>query len=151
MIQLRDDASPTALFQQCDQPAKLLRSYLPLAQQQPADAVLQQYQACGRILAKCLLEGIHVPITFSAALHSMLVDSPGLSTHADECIAMMAAFDPTEAQRLRQMLAARHGDGTELLLTVGGVTGNEDENMLTDSNKEDVACHKVCPQLHHFV
>ena len=141
--QLKDDASPIALFQQCDQPAKLLRSYLPRAQQQPSDATLQQYQACGRILAKCLLEGIHVPITFSAALHSMLVNSPGLSSDAAECIAMMTAFDPEEAQRLRQMLAARHGYGTELLLTVGSVLGNKDQTMLTDSNKEDVACRKV--------
>ena len=150
LMQLKDNSSGTALFQQCDQTVKLLRSYLPPAQQRPSGAVLQQYQACGRILAKCLLEGIHVPITFSTALPSMLVNSPGLSSHADECIAMMAAFDPEEAQRLRQMLAARHGDGTELLLTVGSVLCNDDETLLTDNNK-DIACRKVskCYCLQH--
>ena len=143
LVQLKNDPLPTALFQQCDQPAQLLRNYLPPIQQHLSDATEQQYMACGRILAKCLLEGIHVPITFCQALHCMLVTNPGLSNHVDECCAMLADFDPEEAQRLRQMLAARHGDGTELLLTVGNVMGNDDETMLTDGNKEDVACWKV--------
>ena len=143
VVQLKNDLSPTALFQQCDQPVQLLRSYLPPSQEQLSQTQLQQYQACGRILAKCLLEGIHVPITFSAALHCMLVNQPGLSSHADECLAMLADFDPEEAQRLRQTLAARHGDGTELLLTVGGVMGTDDDTMLTDANKEEIACYKV--------
>ena len=143
LMQVKDDMSVTALFQQCDQPAQLLRSYLPPSQQSLPAAKMERYQACGRILAKCLLEGIHVPITFSAALHCMLVNNPGLSSHVDECLAMLAGYDPEEAQRLRQMLAACHGDGTELLLTVGGVMGTNDETMLTDANKEDTACCKV--------
>ena len=143
LTQLRGDTSPTALFQQCDQSGQLLRSYLPPAQQQLSEITLQHYRACGRILAKCLLEGIHVPITFSPALHNILVNNPGLSCHADECIVMVAAFDPEEALRLRQMLAARHGDGTELLMTVGSVLCNDDETSVTDDNKEDIACRKV--------
>lgn len=63
--------------------------------------------------------------------------------YADDCLAILADFNPEEAQRLRQMLAACHGDGTELLLTVGIVLGNDDETMLTDNNKEDTACRKV--------
>ena len=143
LVQLNNDQRPTALFQQCNQPVQLLRNYLPPAQKRLSDTAMQQYKACGRILAKCLLEGIHVPITFCPALHCMLVNTPGLSSHIDECCAMLAGFDPEEAQRLRQMLAARHGDGTELLLTVGGVLGSDDETMLTDGNKEDIACCKV--------
>ena len=127
LLQLRNDPSAEALFQQCDQPVQLLRNYLLPAQQRLSAAKLQQYQACGRVLAKCLLQGIHVPITFSAALHCMLVNQPGLSSHADECCAMLAGFNPQEAHHLRQTLAARHGDGTELLLTVGAVVGIEDE------------------------
>ena len=73
----------------------------------------------------------------------MLVNQPGLSSHADECCAMLAGFNPEEAHHLRRTLAARHGDGTELLLTVGAVVGTEDETMLTDVNKEDTACRKV--------
>ena len=59
--------------------------------------LLKQYKACGRILAKCLLEGIHIPVSFSAALHCMLVGDELLSSSADECIAMLADFDPEEA------------------------------------------------------
>ena len=143
LTQLKEDASPTALFQQCSQPLQPLRSHLPPAVQYVSANDLEMYEACGRVLAKCLLEGIHVPITFSVALHSMLVNSPGLTSHVDECIAMMAAFDPEEALRLRQMLAARHADGNELFMTVGMILGTEDEAMLTDNNKEDVACQKV--------
>lgn len=143
LVQLKNDPLPTALFQQCDQPAQLLRTYLPPAQQHLSAAAVQQYTAWARILAKCLLEGIHVPITFCQALHCMLVNNPGLSSHVDECCAMLAGFDPEEAQRLLQMLAARHGDGTELLLTVGNVIGDDDETMLTDGNREEVACRKV--------
>lgn len=143
LMQLKEDAAATALFQQCSQPLQPLRSHLPPSSPNPSADQLTMYEACGRVLAKCLLEGIHVPITFSAALHCMLVNSPGLSSHVDECIAMMAAFDPEEALRLRQMLAARHADGNELCMTVGMILGTEDQAMLTDSNKEDVACQKV--------
>ena len=99
--------------------------------------------ACGRILAKCLLEAIHVPINLSAALHCMLVGNDVLSSSADQCISIMAAFDPDESQRLRQVLAAHHGDGTLLLMTVGILLGTPDETPLTDANKEATVCSKV--------
>lgn len=143
LMQLKDDSSPTALFQQCDQPIQLLRNYLPPVQERLSDAAMQHYKAFGRILAKCLLEGIHVPISFCPALHCMLVNNPGLSGDIDECCAMLAGFDPEEAHRLRQMLAACHGDGSKLMLTIGMVMGTDDETMLTDGNKEDVALCKV--------
>ena len=56
---------------------------------------------------------------------------------------MMADYDPDEAQRLRQMLAAHHGDGSELMLTVGSMLGNSDETMVTDANKEEIICQEV--------
>lgn len=76
LSQLTTDTSPTALFQQCDQPSQLLRSYLPPAQPHVSYTALQQYEACGRVLAKCVLEGIHIPVTFSVALHCVLVNAP---------------------------------------------------------------------------
>lgn len=89
------------------------------------------------------MEGIHVPISFSAALHSVLVHDETLSTNSDECIATRAHFDPDEAQRLRQVLAAHHGDGSELMLTVGSMLSNDNETMVTDANKEETICQKV--------
>ena len=142
LVQLGADQSPKALFQQCDNPRRLWRSFLPPAQ--AFDSSRQQpYQAIGRILAKCLLEGIHIPITFSAALHCMLVGDERLSSNLDECIAMMADFDPDEAQRLRQVLAAHHGGGDQLMLSVGSMLGSEDERMVTDASKEEIVCQKV--------
>ena len=142
LIQLGADQTNAALFQQCDETGELWRSLLP--PKQALNATRQQhYQAVGRILAKCLLEGIHVPISFSAALHSVLVHDELLSSSSDECIAMMADFDPDEAQRLRQVLAAHHGDGSELMLTVGSMLSNGDETMVTDANKENIICQKV--------
>ena len=136
--QLGTGESPAALFTTSGR--QLGTSFLPASGLQ---IPLQQYTACGRILAKCLLEGIHVPITFSAALHCMLVGNDVLSSSADDCISIMAAFDPAESQRLRQVLAAHHGDGNDLLMTVGIILGTHDETPLTDANKEAIVCSKV--------
>ena len=126
LLQLKNGTSAAAFFQQCDQLVQLLRSYLPPAWQCLSTAALPsmwphpcQVSAGGHPCAHQFL--------CSAALHAG--QQPG--------------FDLEEAQRLRQMLAARHGDGTDLLLTVGGVMGNEDETLLTDSNKLETACSKV--------
>ena len=141
--QLGTQEGPAALFTRSGR--QLGTSLLPT----PGAQVPQQhYMACGRILAKCLLEGIHVPIIFSAALHCMLVGNdmlcgPAGASSADEYISIMAAFDPDESQRLRQVLAAHHGDGTDLLMTVGLLLGTSDETPLTDANKEGVVCNKV--------
>lgn len=143
LVQLGTDQSPAALFQQSDRTGQLGRSFLP-PQHVPTPEQRQLYQSCGRILAKCLLEGIHVPISFALSLHCMLVHNDTLSGSSDECIAMMAEFDPDEAQRLRQVLSARHGDGSELMLTFGSIMGSEDETAVTDANKEDIVCRKVC-------
>ncbi len=62
LIQLGADQSSAALFQQCDQTRRLWRSFLP-AKHAPNASRQRHYQAVGRILAKCLLEGIHVPIS----------------------------------------------------------------------------------------
>jgi len=59
------------------------------------------------------------------------------------CITMLASYDPAEAQRLRQLLAADYGNGNELMMSVGSVMGTDDESMVTDANKNDVVCHKV--------
>ncbi|DBA78659.1 TPA: hypothetical protein ACH3X1_008577 [Trebouxia sp. C0004] len=76
-------------------------------------------------------------------MHCMLVHHETLSSHADTCIAMLASYDPAEAQRLRQLLAADHGDGDELMMSVGFVMGTDDDGMVTDANKDDVVCRKI--------
>lgn len=135
--QLDTEEGPAALFRRSGR--QLGTSLLPA----PGAQVPQQhYEVCGRILAKCLFEGIHVPITFSAALHCMLVGNYVLSSSADQCISIMAAFDPDESQLLRQVLAAHHGNGTHLLMTVGILLGTPDDTPLTDANKEATVCSK---------
>ncbi len=141
--QLSHQQGATALLQQCDEPVQVFRTYLPPASANLSAEQTQQYVALGRMLVKCLLEGIHVPLNLSAAMHCMLVHHETLSSHADSCIAMLASYDPAEAQRLRQLLAAEHGNGDELMMSVGTVLGTDDESMVTDANKNDVVCRKV--------
>ncbi len=141
--QLSHQQGAAALFQQCDEPVQVFRTYLPPAATKLSAEQTQQYVAFGRMLVKCLLEGIHVPLNLSAAMHCMLAHHETLSSHADTCITLLASYDPAEAQRLRQLLAADHGDGDELMMSVGSVMGTDDESMVTDANKNDVVCRKV--------
>ena len=64
--------------------------YLPPASVNVSAEQTRQYVALGRMLVKCLLEGIHVPLNLSAAMHCMLVHRETLSSHADTCVAMLA-------------------------------------------------------------
>ena len=86
-----------------------------------------------------------MPVTFSVALHCMLVGNnvQFSSCSADECISMVAALDTAESQHLRQVLAAHHDDGQDLLMTVGIILGSADETPLTNANKEATVCSKV--------
>ncbi len=141
--QLSHQQGAAALFQQCDEPVQVFRTYLPPAATNLSADQTQQYVAFGRMLVKCLLEGIHVPLNLSAAMHCMLVRHETLSSHADTCITLLASYDPAEAQRLRQLLAADHGDGDELMMSVGSVMGTDDESLVTDANKNGMVCRKV--------
>lgn len=142
-VHLSQQQGFSALFQQCDEPAQMLRSFLPPCTEQLPAQLQAQYTALGRILAKCLLEGIHVPLNLSAALHCMLVREEAIQQQADACIGMLSDYDPDEANRLRQLLALRHGNGEELLVSVGSVLGSDEESLVTDANKEDLARQKV--------
>lgn len=145
-VQLAADQTATALFKQCDDHQPVDRTLLPpLDRSMPA--TWQTYEAVGRILAKCMLEGIHVPITFCSALHCFLVDQEILSQDSHECIAMMAEFDPDEARRLVQVLSTEFGDGQEIQLIAGSILGNDNDNLVTDANKEGLVCCKVRSQL----
>ena len=141
--QLGHEHGAAALLQQCDEPFQVFRSLLPSASRCLSAKQKKQYRAFGRMMVKCLLEGIHIPLNLSAAVHCMLVHHETLSSHADTCIAMMANFDPAEAQRLRQLMAADHGNGDELMMSVGAVMDTDDDTMVTDSNKSEVVCRKV--------
>ena len=149
--QLSHEQGAAALFQQCDEPVQVFRSFLPPASRSLSAEQTKQYTAFGRMMVKCLLEGIHVPLNLSAAMHCMLVHHETLSSHADTCIAMLANFDPAEAQRLRQLLAADHGDGDELMMSVGAVMGTDDDTMVTDTSKSEVVCRKVLKLSVHAV
>jgi len=53
---------------------------------------------------------------------------------------VVSDFDPDEAQRLRQVLAAHHGDSIfELMLTVGSMLGSS-ETMPTRSRSSARRC-----------
>ncbi len=145
-VQLAADQTATALFKQYDGHQRVDRTLLPpLDRSMPATS--QAHEAFGRILAKCMLEGIHVPITFCPALHCFLVEQEILSPDSHECIAMMAEFDPDEARRLAQVLNVEFGDGREMLLSAGSILGNDNEDLVTDANKEKLVCCKVRSQL----
>lgn len=127
--QLSHQQGATALFRQCDEPVQVFRTFLPPAATRLSAQQTQQYVSFGNMLVKCMLEGIHVPMNLSAAMHCMLVHHETLSSHADTCIAMLASYSPAEAQRLRQLLAADHGDDDELMMSVGSVMRTDDERV----------------------
>ena len=93
--ELSHQQGAAALFQQCDEPVQVFRTYLPPAATNLSAEQTQQYVAFGRMLVKCLLEGIHVPLNLSAAMHCMLVHNETLSSHADICITMLARSQTT--------------------------------------------------------
>ena len=141
--ELSHQQGAAALLQQCDEPVLVFRTYLPPASANLSAEQTQQYVALGRMLVKCLLEGNHVPLNLSAAMHCMPVHHETLSSHVDTCITMLASSIPAEAQRLRQLLAADHGDGDALMMSVGSMMRTDDESKVTDANKNDVVCRKV--------
>lgn len=111
--------------------------------------VLQEYTAFGRVLAKCILEGICVPIKFCTALHAFLLQQETPCTNATLALALMAEFDPVEAQSLRQTLhALLASPQADLGVTYGMLLGNDDETPLTAANVDAVLCIKVSDQWH---
>eukprot|EP00899_Mesostigma_viride_P017184 jgi/Mesvir1/25467/Mv01732-RA.3 len=100
---------------------------------------LKQLRGVGRALAKCVLEALHVPVSFSAAMCCYLVGDE-LLTHVtdEERLEMLEQFDPVDGRRIRSDLAEAHGDGTAYMLTAGAWMGDgyQDNTFITDSNKE---------------
>eukprot|EP00899_Mesostigma_viride_P007931 jgi/Mesvir1/17139/Mv26415-RA.1 len=98
----------------------------------------QRLRTVGKILAKAVLQCIHVPVQFCSALFCALVAKDDLTQYSTaDCLEMLAEFDPTDARRMRVTLAMKHGDG-ESGITLGALMGDAgaDETLMTDANKE---------------
>eukprot|EP00899_Mesostigma_viride_P022591 jgi/Mesvir1/3516/Mv25303-RA.2 len=92
----------------------------------------------GKVLAKAVLQCIHVPVQFCSALFCALVGKDDLTQYSTaDCLEMLAEFDPTDARRMRITLAMKHGDG-ESGITLGALMGDAsaDETLMTDANKD---------------
>lgn len=61
-IQLSQQSSPDAVFQQCDEPNQVFRSCLPPTASSLSAEHKQRSTAFGKVLVKCLVEGIRVPL-----------------------------------------------------------------------------------------
>eukprot|EP00899_Mesostigma_viride_P007935 jgi/Mesvir1/17142/Mv07566-RA.1 len=107
----------------------------------------QRLRTVGKILAKAVLQCIHVPVQFGSALFCALVAKDDLTQYSTaDCLEMLAEFDPTDARRMRVTLAMKHGDG-ESGITLGALMGDAgaDETLMTDANKDLL----VCKAIHH--
>lgn len=109
-----------------------------------------QYDALGRLLGYCVVQGLHVPLPLPAALLAFLVGAP-LPTELGRAIAWLGAFDPPRAQALRCLLAKRHGPHGEVrgatLAALLGETPLEEPGLaslvVSDANKARLAAEVV--------
>lgn len=126
------------LLEQCDQGASLDRAYLPRA-----GADRKQLQALGRVLAKCLLDGIAVDLELAPTLFATLLDTADAALlRPGTALAHLAAFDTDTASTHRNTLSTRHGAGSNYL-TVGMYLDIDNDTPLTDTNKAALVCQKV--------
>eukprot|EP00854_Cymbomonas_tetramitiformis_P000741 gene741-1209_t len=137
------------MFEQGSTELQMGLHYLPRLDAAMSDDNVREYQAVGRILAKCLLEGIPVSLPFSQAMHSFLLGNEALSDDVDECINLMVSFDPQYANLLHRTLLHRHATGritylsvgqlaqTDGVLRIGGMPAND---IVTDLNKHQAVC-----------
>jgi hypothetical protein len=95
--------------------------------------------ALGRVLGKCLLEGINCGVEFAPVLYACLLGGEARAFATPEgALAHLAAWDRGDAARLRAILLRRLGTGNDAALTVGSLLGNGDGALLTDFTKRDV-------------
>jgi hypothetical protein len=120
----------------CDTQSRDAKCVLPHCDTQSRGAKLASYRAIGRIIAKCVLEGIHIAVEFSAAVHHFLVGDCQLADSADDLLHHLAAYDWARANQLRGIYGLTHGSGRTHRMVVGGLRGNPaDQTPLTDANK----------------
>ncbi|KAK3264080.1 hypothetical protein CYMTET_27158 [Cymbomonas tetramitiformis] len=112
---------------------------------------LDSYEAIGRVLAKCVLEGISVPMDFSAALPYFLTGNEMLSDNTNELFRLYSAFDPTWASTALAVFGMTHGDGRMQQMPAHAITQNslEDDEVLLDRTKELAVSELVRTQLVH--
>eukprot|EP00899_Mesostigma_viride_P026984 jgi/Mesvir1/7470/Mv19233-RA.1 len=107
---------------------------------------LRDLRAVGRVLAKAVLEFLHVPVRFATALCCFLVGDEQLS-HAtpSRCLELMAEFDPVVAGQMRSVLAIAHGSGQEHGMMASMLTrcAAKDDFAITDANKGAVVRQAV--------
>jgi len=124
-----------ALLERREPGAALDLPYLPRA-----GADRGQLAALGRVLAKCLLDGIAVEVEFAPTAYAALLDrAEAAMLRPGTALAHLAAFDADRASTHRSTLSTRLGAGSALL-TAGAYLGNEDETPLSDANKALLVC-----------
>jgi len=95
--------------------------------------------ALGRVLGKCLVEGINCGVEFAPVLYACLLGGEARAFATPEgALAHLAAWDRGDAARLRAILLRRLGTGNDAALTVGSLLGNGDGALLCDFTKRDV-------------
>eukprot|EP00899_Mesostigma_viride_P003087 jgi/Mesvir1/1277/Mv16252-RA.2 len=107
---------------------------------------MDKLRAVGRVLAKAVLECLHVPVRFATALCCFLVGDEQLA-HAmpSRCLELMAEFDPNVARQMRSVLAITHGSGQEHAMMASMLTrcAAKDDFAITDANKGAVVRQAV--------
>jgi hypothetical protein len=105
------------------------------------------FDALGRILARCLLEGLAVDLEFAPTVYAALLGREAAAVAAPgHALAHLAAWDEAAAAQHRATLASRLGAGSELL-TVDTYLSNGDETLLCDALKRDVIVAAIARQL----
>eukprot|EP00899_Mesostigma_viride_P014910 jgi/Mesvir1/2341/Mv04934-RA.1 len=111
---------------------------------------LRNLRVVGRVLAKAILECLHVPVRFATALCCFLVGDEQLDgATPSRCLELMAEFDPVVAGQMRSVLAITHGNGQEHAMMASMLTrcAAKDDFAITDANKGVVVRQAVHQRL----
>ncbi|KAK3271343.1 hypothetical protein CYMTET_20300, partial [Cymbomonas tetramitiformis] len=118
---------------------------------------LGQYKAVGRVLAKCVLEGIHVAMPLCPSAHLFLLDREELSEDVNELIRITALYNPLRASAVQAVFAVTHMDGRQhhvpaaSILTTGlagdGERVTPGSAVVTDRNKADLVTRSLRHEL----
>jgi serine/threonine protein kinase len=106
----------------------------------------QQFQAVGRVMAKCLVDGIRMPINLNSACLDYIIGRTMQPTNPDMCLALLQETDVTDATLYRHILSERQ-DTIKYTCSIGALDGSDSEQKVTDENKASIVCRSIWSRL----
>jgi serine/threonine protein kinase len=114
------------------------KAFLPIPQGNCA-----HFRTIGRMMAKCLLEGIRMPLQLNRACLEYLLGRQGCPNDVDTALGFLAETSNDDIVHYRNILRDRQrGD-----LEIGMLLGSDSEEFVSDANKTDVVTKSIWKKL----